>query len=295
MRGVPRPLLALGLAGVVVGGTVPLAVAVPRAIGDRAPSTAPGAASAVAPVTRGTIRSVVVLDGVAVPAPAITIQSPAVGIVVTEKMQAGTSVRSGQEVARVRLDGGESVTVIAPAAGLIRSWLVSDGDPVRLGDPLGSLDPGGFLAHAVVAPELLYRFYGPPVAIKVKLDKGPAPFDCPFSYVGAAVNGSESDPSSVPVHLRCSIPEGIRVFAGLRLKLAAVTGESRNVLMLPLQAVAGEADRGFVTLVDENGLASQRDVLLGLTDGVNIEIVDGLSEGDRVAVPPADGSSVLVP
>lgn len=286
-------MLAIPLVAIVIVGGVALIVSSSSSGGAPTPPTTPDNEAVTATVTRGTIRSIVVLDGVAVPAPTQTIKAPASGILVASKAVVGSSVRFGEEVARVELASGGSAAVVVPIGGLIQSWVVPDGDQVRLGDPLVTIDPGRFLADAVVAPELLYRFFGPPIAINVKLDKGPAPFACPFSSLGAPISASESDPSSVPVHLKCSIPEDVRVFAGLRLKLAAVTGESRDTLLLPLQAVAGEADRGFVTLIDKQGSASRRDVRLGLTNGVNIEITQGLDEGDRVAVPPVNGSSLV--
>lgn len=211
----------------LVSGVVALAYS-PLVRGQRGASAVPGAspsAPSEATVTRGTIRSVVVLDGVVVP-----------------------------------------------------------------GGPDGA-SADRLEAVAVVPPELLYRLYEPPRAISVKLDRGPGPFDCPLSRLGASAAASE-DPLSAPVELRCRIPQGIRAFPGVRLKIAVVTGEARNVLVLPVTAVAGESDQGYVTLL-RDGERIRRDVRLGLTDGMNIEIRDGLTEGDRVLVPPDDPLGLL--
>jgi hypothetical protein len=78
----------------------------------------------------------------------------------------------------------------------------------------------------------------------------------------------------------------------VRLKVAVVTGEARDVLILPVTAVAGESDQGYVTLL-EDGRPVRRDVRLGLTDGLNVEIRAGLAEGDRVLVPPEDPLGIL--
>ncbi len=192
--------------------------------GTRTPGASP-AGPATAVVTRGTIRSVVVLDGV---------------------------------VGRGR----------------------SDGTPTN-----------GLEAVAVVPPEVLYRFYDSPRSISAKLDRGPGPFDCPLLSLGAA-DATADDPLSVPVELRCRIPQDVRAFPGVRLKIAVVTGEARNVLVLPVTAVAGESDQGYVTLLSD-GEQTRRNVRLGLTDGTNIEIREGLTEGDRVLVPPDDPLGLL--
>jgi len=290
-----RVFVAITLAGIVFVSAVALVISSVPSRGAPALPTSSESGPAVATVTRGMIRSVVVLDGVVVPTPAVAVVAPANGVLAGLVAVVGDTVRAGDEVARVRLNGSGSVAVVVPSAGRFAAWTVSEGDQVRLGDSLGSIDPRSFLASAVVAPELLYRFYGQPISISVKIDKGPSPFTCPFKSLGAPISGNEVDPSSVPVHLRCSIPNGVRVFPGVRLKLAAVTGESQNALLLPLQAVAGEADRGFVTRVEEEGITSRSDVVLGLTDGLRIQIVKGLNEGDRVAIPPVNGSTLIAP
>lgn len=182
--------------------------------------------------------------------------------------------------------GPAEVTV---TRGTIRSVVVLDGvvAPERAAvPPTDRLE-----AVAVVPPELLYRFYDPPRSISVKLDRGPGPFDCPLVSLGAA-DAASNDPLSAPVELRCRIPQDIRAFPGVRVKIAVVTGEARNVLILPVTAVAGESDQGYVTLL-RNGERIRRDVQLGLTDGTNIEIRAGLAEGDRVLVPPDDPLGLL--
>ncbi len=182
-----------------------------------------------------------------------------------------------------------SPSVAVVARGMIRSVLVLDGVVAREradGAPTDHLE-----AVAIVPPELLYRLYDLPRSISVKLDRGPGPFDCPLSSLGAR-GGESGDPLEAPVELRCRIPQDIRAFPGVRLKIAVVTGEVRNVLILPLTAVAGESDQGYVTLL-RDGERIRREVRLGLTDGINIEIREGLSEGDRVLIPPDDPLGLL--
>lgn len=296
MSNIRRSVPVLVTAGIIAAGVIAIAFGF-RPEGNAATPSSASASAVIDTVVveRGTIRSIVVLDGVAVPTPFSTIDAPASGVIEELMAAVGDSVIADEALGRVRPSAGNPVIVNSPAGGVISSWSVSVGDEVRRGDALGHVDPGSFQADAVVAPELLYRFYGPPISVTVKLDKGPAPFECPFASLGAPISGNETDPSVVPVHLKCWIPEDVRVFAGVRVKLAAVTGEAPGVLVLPLQTIAGESDRGLVTLVDAEGRTSQRDVVLGLTDGVNIEIVEGLSEGDRVAAMPVDGQSIPTP
>lgn len=180
--------------------------------------------------------------------------------------------------------GQPGVTTATVTKGTIRSVVTLDG--VVVAQPTGR-----FEGVASVPPELLYRFSEPPRSVTVLLEQGPGPLDCPVLSFGASLDEA-SDPLSAPVRVRCQLPGSVRAFSGARLKMGVLTGEARDVLVLPVTAVAGRADEGYVTLV-EGGQRVRRDVQLGLTDGLNIEIKRGLAEGDRVVVPPDDPLGLL--
>jgi multidrug efflux pump subunit AcrA (membrane-fusion protein) len=54
------------------------------------------------------------------------------------------------------------------------------------------------------------------------------------------------------------------------------------VLTVPITAVEGTAGTGNVYFVLPDGTTELRPVTLGLNDGVNIEVVEGLAEGDLI-------------
>ena len=82
--------------------------------------------------------------------------------------------------------------------------------------------------------------------------------------------------------VRCAVPADVRVFAGLVADLTIAGGIAENVLTVPMTAVQGAADTGIVFLVLADGTREERPVTLGLNDGINVEIVDGLTEGEMV-------------
>lgn len=236
-----------------------------------------------ATVAVGDVRSVVVLSGVVLPAEDIEVRAPGSGRVAELSGVAGEMTLADQEVATIETEMGTRVDVVADEAGTLNEWMVSVGSTVRPGDTLALLSPDRFEAAAVVPPELLYRFYGEDLGVTAVIDHGPAPFTCPLVSLGAGSGASSTDAT---VELRCAIPSTVRVFPGVRLKVAVVTGEARDALVLPLESVAGEADQGFVTVIDSSGSVATRSVRLGMTDGLRVQILDGLSEGDLVLVPP---------
>jgi macrolide-specific efflux system membrane fusion protein len=54
------------------------------------------------------------------------------------------------------------------------------------------------------------------------------------------------------------------------------------VLVVPTTAVEGGAQTGVVHVMGADGAAEQRPVTLGLNDGVSVEVIEGLAEGDMV-------------
>lgn len=64
-----------------------------------------------------------------------------------------------------------------------------------------------------------------------------------------------------------------------------MTGQAKNALVIPLTAVRGSVDEGEVLLVSEDGATQVREVALGISDGEDVEVLSGLSLGDRVVDP----------
>ncbi|HRU38401.1 MAG TPA: hypothetical protein P5511_00890, partial [Candidatus Goldiibacteriota bacterium] len=60
--------------------------------------------------------------------------------------------------------------------------------------------------------------------------------------------------------------------------------ERKNVLTLPAAAVRKGGDKNFVLVPGKDKKPERRAVSAGLSDGENVEIISGLSEGDRALV-----------
>jgi RND family efflux transporter MFP subunit len=70
------------------------------------------------------------------------------------------------------------------------------------------------------------------------------------------------------------------MYAETRLSLA----EKKNVLTVPLEAVARNGDDATVLAVNSQNALEERRVKLGLEDNARVEVVSGLSDGDRVVI-----------
>jgi len=69
-----------------------------------------------------------------------------------------------------------------------------------------------------------------------------------------------------------------------------VVAEKEDALIVPAEAVTGKGRQQFATVV-KNGAQDTRKIETGITDGVSIEVVKGLEEGDTVLARKAGADS----
>jgi HlyD family secretion protein len=86
----------------------------------------------------------------------------------------------------------------------------------------------------------------------------------------------------VPVSLEGAA--GVALLPGMTANVKIVVGQRQNALLLPVLAVQQGQDGNEVLVESSSGAAVTTPVEVGLNDGVNVEIVRGLNEGDKVVV-----------
>ena len=87
------------------------------------------------------------------------------------------------------------------------------------------------------------------------------------------------------VEVRCPVPADQKVFPGLTVSIGVDAGSATGALLVPVTAVEGTVLRGNVWVVTDPAkpdAAEKREVTLGITDGTNVQVTDGLSEGDEI-------------
>jgi RND family efflux transporter MFP subunit len=110
--------------------------------------------------------------------------------------------------------------------------------------------------------------------------KGKLTFVSPVAAVTSGV-------VSYPVTITLEKQPGITPMDGMTASATIVTGKRTGVLLVPKAAVSnsGTRERTVEVLLDErSGRTEQRRIIVGSSDSVNIEVVSGLKEGDRVMV-----------
>lgn len=242
------------------------------------------------PVTIGTIKNDVTLKGTVAADAAVEIKATLAGQVREVFVSAGQVVDVGTEILTLRADvikpdGTAYIdyeTVVSPTAGVLSIFTALVGQTFVVGDDLGKVAPPTFNVSGPIAPEQQYRLLNRPTEAQVSITGGPAPFTCGGLTITAPVAATDAGAAPASPIVRCAIPGDVTVFAGLAAELTLAGGVAADVLTVPITAVEGSSRTGNVYFVLTDGSTESRPVTLGLNDGINIEIVEGLAEGDMI-------------
>ncbi|NAZ77322.1 secretion protein HlyD [Kineococcus sp. T13] len=282
------------------------------------------------PVTRGDVVNTVSLQGSIQADPATTVKSTATGTVGKLRAEVGQVVEKGDPLFTVLVPVEEppaapaaapvdpAAPAPAPAAPRTRTVVVSASAPgtlatldvlpqqeVTVGTAVATLSPGTLTVSAPLTQAQQFRLLAPPSTAQVTVPGGPGTFECTGLRTGSPATAAPAapdptggyvdpyaDPSSsmTGATVSCAVPAGVQVFAGLSATVDVTAGSATGVLLAPVTAVRGSVGTGTVWVVGEDGSPVETDVTLGLTDGANVEVVQGLVEGAQVLqfVPGTD-------
>jgi len=180
--------------------------------------------------------------------------------------------------------------IIAPADGTLYALPVKAGDYVRLGDLLAEMADLHKVRVRVFIdePEIGALEINQPV--KITWDALPN-----RSWVGR----TEVIPKQVVLRgtrsvgeLLCSVSnDKLELLPNINVNVRINSKERNNVLAVPRGAVAAEGARRFVYVVKKNELGvgtpklEKREIRVGIADFASYEVLNGLSEGEMVAMP----------
>lgn len=82
------------------------------------------------------------------------------------------------------------------------------------------------------------------------------------------------------------------LMAEMTTQVFFVASQVKDALTAPVAALLGtsSADKQIARVVTDKGRIEEREVRLGISDRLRVEILDGLNEGDHLLIGPVDGS-----
>jgi HlyD family secretion protein len=183
--------------------------------------------------------------------------------------------------------------ILAPINGRVlrvfreSSGVVQAGDPLlEIGDPLDLEVEIDVLSRDAVkvkpgASVLLEEWGGDrPLHGEVRLVE-------PSGFMKISTLGVEEQRVNVIVDLVDPPQTREALGDGFRVEARIVTAEAKDVLKVPTSALFRDAEDWAVFCVEE-GVARQRTVKIGLQNGLEAEVLEGLAEGDQVVTHPGD-------
>src|SRR6185436_6511035 len=84
--------------------------------------------------------------------------------------------------------------------------------------------------------------------------------------------------------------KSVHLFPGMNCKVTFTEGTGEEALLVPKDAVQSEGDEKYVMLAKRIGEPERQTIKAGKSDDKMIQVLEGLSEGDKVLVKPAEKS-----
>jgi RND family efflux transporter MFP subunit len=186
--------------------------------------------------------------------------------------------------------------VRAPYAGIVSEVPVTLGDMAMPGRPLVTLyDPAALRVTAAVPQDVAMRL-APGGAVRAELPGLPAAAQWVTPTRTQLL--PTLDASTHTVLLRADLPSGLSgiapgMFARLWLPVAGSVGGSSSIpVTAPLSAIVRRAEMTGLYVLDATGRPLLRQVRLGRSEGGQVEVLSGLSAGERVVTDPQAAARV---
>ena len=176
-----------------------------------------------------------------------------------------------------------SATVIAPFDGTLYSLPVKAGDYVKVGDTLAEMADLRHVRVRAFVDEPDLGGLEPGQSVEITWDAKP----------GQVWKGqTEQIPKQVVSlgmrsvgEVLCSVDNAkLELLPNVNVEVRILVNERRGVVVVPREAVGEDGGQHYVFVVEGNTV-QRRNIRVGIANASNYEVLAGLTDGDRVALP----------
>jgi HlyD family secretion protein len=185
----------------------------------------------------------------------------------------------------------ESV-IRSPISGSVLERKINVGDPVV---PLTSYQPGTELFTLATMEDLIFRGTVDEIDVGKLKEEMPA-----VLKIGALPNDTiqgvlykispkarkEENATLFDVEIKITQKGSSLLRAGYSANADLIIKQKNDILLIPERLVEFVEDTAFVQLKDPTGKIEKKTIKTGLSDGLNIEVTEGLKEGDLLVEKP---------
>ena len=183
-------------------------------------------------------------------------------------------------------------TIRSTITGTVLAKLVEEGDPIV---PLTSYQAGTDLMSLAYMDDLVFRGtvdeidvgklkIGLPVEIKI----GAIPNDTIRGYLDEISPKARKEEGSTLFDIKIKLTKIGNSFlrAGYSSNANIIINRKDSILLIPERLVKISDTSSTVERQDSLGIITTLNIKTGLSDGINIEVIDGLKEGDLLVERP---------
>ncbi len=182
-------------------------------------------------------------------------------------------------------------SILSEYSGVVTQLLLSEGDTLSGASTLVVLNDRETVTMEVSLSEDDYSAVDRDGTVNIVFTAYP---DETYSGRITEVSDAEYDSSLGAVYYTVTVTvqgDMSGLYEGMTGDVTFVTKEMRQVCYVSNRAVFREGTKSFVKVRDEGGNIVKQEVTTGFSDGLNVEIITGLSEGDIVLIESKVGET----
>jgi RND family efflux transporter MFP subunit len=197
------------------------------------------------------------------------------------------AARAQTDAARAQVNGARTTMgytrLVAPFAGVVTARTADPGTMAAPGMPLLQVDQAGALELDATVDESAIATVHKGMKVSVSIDGEGA--TATSGRVAEIVPAA--DPSTHSFLVKIELPVSSQARAGM-YGTAGFSNGVRNAILIPRSAVVTRGSLNCVYVLDSQGIAQLRTVTLGANQGGLVEVLSGISAGEKLIDAPAD-------
>lgn len=174
-------------------------------------------------------------------------------------------------------------TLVSEHTGVITQIAVAEGDSLGRGSELLTLNDYDEVTMTVSVAEDDIRQIAVGDRVNIKVSAFP---DQVYTGMVEEISDAQIDSNSqVTYDVTVSVAGDVNgLYEGMSGEVTFITKETKEVIYVSNRAVYRDGTISYALLKTEDGNAVKQEITTGFSDGVNVEIVEGLKEGDIVLI-----------
>ena len=201
------------------------------------------------------------------------------------------AVRAQTDAARAQETGARTMMsytrLVAPFAGVVTARMADPGTMAAPGVPLLQIDQAGALQLKASVDESAIGAIHKGMKVPVAIDGGV------HKWAGVDLTGTvaeivpAADPSSHSFLVKIDLPSSTQMRAGM-YGTAMFANGTKQAILIPRSAVVSRGSLSCAYVLDSQGIAQLRYLTLGGQQGDLVEVLSGVSTGEKLVDAPAD-------